>query len=305
MVPGSPVITTIRASSSTLEEEPLASSERAIRAEVETPEKMIESPLEPPALQQTLERSDDSFTATMTDRPKLSPAHVRREVEMVVERRQTPQQSSVVERRQTPPRSMVVERREAPPRNMVVERRQTPQQSAPLSPALLAPQTRHPESRHQAALSRSEEHETPVRESAPPPRSVESPSQNTSPVGREKMDERYVERVVVERLLPVESSRILKPPEIDSEAAKPLRPPAPSGVVAQPQVIRYSEPKATARAEAPPGQEPAPTINVTIGRIEVRAVAPDPSARERRQSASQTRMSLSDYLQRRAGGGVR
>jgi hypothetical protein len=46
----------------------------------------------------------------------------------------------------------------------------------------------------------------------------------------------------------------------------------------------------------------APTVRITIGRVEVRAVTPPDAERPRRRDASETpRMSLSEYLQRRGG----
>jgi hypothetical protein len=50
-----------------------------------------------------------------------------------------------------------------------------------------------------------------------------------------------------------------------------------------------------------PAAEPAPVINVTIGRIEVRATIPATSARK--QPSAKPLMSLDEYLQRRTRGG--
>ncbi|MGB7921980.1 MAG: hypothetical protein WCF57_01915, partial [Pyrinomonadaceae bacterium] len=82
--------------------------------------------------------------------------------------------------------------------------------------------------------------------------------------------------------------------------ARPTR----STTVAQPRVTRYVEQKSATQAESRPA--PEPTINVTIGRIEVRATTTAPAtppAASRRQSADATPMSLDDYLRQRAGGG--
>jgi hypothetical protein len=58
--------------------------------------------------------------------------------------------------------------------------------------------------------------------------------------------------------------------------------------------------QAAAREAARPRAEAAPTINVTIGRVEVRATqAPTPAPR--RAEASAPRLSLDDYLRRRSG----
>jgi hypothetical protein len=71
----------------------------------------------------------------------------------------------------------------------------------------------------------------------------------------------------------------------------------------EPRVTRYAE--AEDEAESRHAPNVAPTINVTIGRLEVRAVAPAPVAVARRQSAPTPPTSLDHYLRQRAGGGDR
>jgi hypothetical protein len=272
-VTGAPAASQLAVSPTTLEEETFAPPAQFRRAEVYGPEKQIISTPEPsPVLQPTPERPDNSVPSNIASAPKLTPAHMRREVATASESREAPRQSADPMPDPTIPRSLL-----------------TPWQ-----------QEGHP-----ARPSKTIATEAPASQRAPSPQSLDSPSQKISPAGRERASERTVERVVIERLMPAESRGIMKPPEGDRERARVKRPPESAGVLAQPQVIRYAEPKAAAHSEAVQGAEPVPTINVTIGRIEVRAVAPDAPARERRQSASQPRMSLSDYLHRRAGGGFR
>jgi hypothetical protein len=102
-------------------------------------------------------------------------------------------------------------------------------------------------------------------------------------------------------------------PSIEWRTAQPAQvreqPPssdAPQAVVVQPRVMRIehrgedrsnSSPLAMS-VQAPP---PAPTIHVTIGRIEVRATTPAMPASKPRP-APQT-MSLDDYLRQRSRGG--
>lgn len=56
-------------------------------------------------------------------------------------------------------------------------------------------------------------------------------------------------------------------------------------------------------ASVPPGETPTPTIQVTIGRIEIRATPASPPKKEAR--ATSPVMSLDEYLRRRSPGGSR
>ena len=275
-VTGAPGTSQMAVSPTTPEEETFASSAQSRRAEVYEPEKkIISTPETLTSLEPTHELSGSPVSNNIAGTPKVAPAHMRREIAAAFEKSVAPHQSA--------------------------DPKPDPTISSPL---VLSPD----QEGHPAPLSKTIPAEAPAREPAPSPQSFDSASQNISPAGREKAYERNVERVVIDRLLPAESHRNAKPPESDPERAQPSRPPSPlesAGVLAQPQVIRYAASKAAAHSEAVQGAEPVPTINVTIGRIEVRAVVPDAQARERRQSTSQPRMSLSDYLHRRAGGGVR
>jgi hypothetical protein len=74
---------------------------------------------------------------------------------------------------------------------------------------------------------------------------------------------------------------------------------AQAGVFVRPQVTRKNEPDPPARDAAP--TETAQTINVTIGRIEVRATAANES-RPRAQQKQTPTTSLDEYLRQRAQG---
>ena len=76
---------------------------------------------------------------------------------------------------------------------------------------------------------------------------------------------------------------------------------APS-VIVQPQIKRYVKPILPTPAKSVEKPEPAPTIQVTIGRIEVRATPPSPPSRK--QTSVPSIMSLEEYLRRRQGGGA-
>lgn len=89
-----------------------------------------------------------------------------------------------------------------------------------------------------------------------------------------------------------------------SEKKRTLQPA--ENVLAEPRVTRATQAGALAQAEASREQETtAPVINVTIGRIEVRATRHAPAAAKEQRGASKQLMSLEDYLRQRAGGGAR
>jgi len=68
----------------------------------------------------------------------------------------------------------------------------------------------------------------------------------------------------------------------------------------EPRPARRRERQAAARESHKERVEVPPTINVTIGRVEVRATqAPQPA--QRRAESASPRMSLDDYLRRRNG----
>jgi hypothetical protein len=79
------------------------------------------------------------------------------------------------------------------------------------------------------------------------------------------------------------------PPRLE---LKPILAPAP--LVGQPERPR--------EAPVPPAVEPAPVVNITIGRIEVRAAPPKTDALARKARSAPPVMSLEEYLKRRNGG---
>ena len=83
-----------------------------------------------------------------------------------------------------------------------------------------------------------------------------------------------------------------------------LRTPNLSRPIANMKPHRASRSELDARAaDVPPRPEVQPTINVTIGRIEVRASTPTVSRPSRQDSESPKLMGLEDYLRQRAQGG--
>ena len=104
-----------------------------------------------------------------------------------------------------------------------------------------------------------------------------------------------------------------------TESVKPLLETSPprNSVVIQPQIVPVSERSLPltspihqsqlvplpdpAAASMPTAKTEPPTIQVTIGRVEVRAIAPPPSPRQPPQP-SVPKLSLEDYLKSRSGG---
>lgn len=120
----------------------------------------------------------------------------------------------------------------------------------------------------------------------------------------EQVMEPTVERIIVERTLagvePV--ARATSQPETTIAPVKSE--PAPSAVIVHPKIAPYAEPQTQgipARASA----RPETTIQVTIGRIEVRATTAPSSQARKSGSATPHVMGLDSYLRRRGSGGGR
>lgn len=135
-----------------------------------------------------------------------------------------------------------------------------------------------------------------------------------------------IQEIVVERMVspaassPTDASSVksesalsLSTAEKESQTApeQDIRGPEPSPVaetsarvVAQPHVTQYVEPAGPVPTGPVPRPEPAPTIQVTIGRVEVRATTPTPQSSKKERPKPPV-MSLDEYLGRRASGGDR
>ena len=84
---------------------------------------------------------------------------------------------------------------------------------------------------------------------------------------------------------------------------RPRREPAlRAGVVIRPEIVT-SEPKAPALEALPPSQEAQQSIRITIGRVDVRAIMPQPATATNaiRKAVTVGPMSLEEYLKRRNG----
>lgn len=95
------------------------------------------------------------------------------------------------------------------------------------------------------------------------------------------------------------------PPLVETVREQPIQPAPPVKAAIRPEQIKPFTP---ANGRAPhhqppvtPPTEPTPTIQITIGRIEVRATPPPPAKVEQKQPRTPV-MSLDDYLRQRNGG---
>jgi hypothetical protein len=80
-------------------------------------------------------------------------------------------------------------------------------------------------------------------------------------------------------------------------------PPTPAPAVAQPQITSYREAPEPVSIEHAVAADAGPTIRVSIGRVEVRAIMPPPPSAPRTKPARRgPTLSLDGYLQRRNGG---
>lgn len=111
-------------------------------------------------------------------------------------------------------------------------------------------------------------------------------------------------RVTVEQNIVLEQSqRSIGPMPVES--SPPGRVPSTKvpAVIVQPHNTMLAHPTKAVVSELPEPIQPEPTVQVTIGRIEIRASMDAAPRRESRRSAASKLMSLDDYLRQRAEGG--
>jgi hypothetical protein len=112
-----------------------------------------------------------------------------------------------------------------------------------------------------------------------------------------------VHPVTIERIVPTRESP--RPPSISAKELSPSRttvPMTPATIAVQPQNISPTRPVAEALASSP---APEPNVQVTIGRIEIRAIKEAEVKPKNERAVQSTLMSLDDYLRQRAQGGKR
>ena len=147
------------------------------------------------------------------------------------------------------------------------------------------------------ASKRRESRSVPVQAEANVERVAPELRKNDSPAGQRESTSRR--------------ARASETPTLVSQLSTPDSPNIPSPVkpAATMQKIRAVEavvPAIRSFPQFPPAPKPpsAPTINVTIGRVEIRAVSPAPTPQRTRPKSANV-LSLEEYLRRRASGGSR
>ena len=109
-----------------------------------------------------------------------------------------------------------------------------------------------------------------------------------------------IQHIVTERIATLEEE---KPSQVELFSGKTKRSSGFAPIIAQPRVTPYAKPAAPALTEPQAMPQPVPTIQVTIGRIEVRATPPPAPPQNRRPAPAV--MSLDEYLNGQARGGDR
>ncbi|HEY0737935.1 MAG TPA: hypothetical protein VGD69_23660 [Herpetosiphonaceae bacterium] len=253
--------------------------------------------------------------------PQSESAAPPQAIDAFVERRETPAQTqhaeSIVMRQPTAPPAPTVERVRPPqpqinpatraePNNVAppAEAHQmiepsaapstrsestTPQRSEPTSPTARREQPAQLLSTPDTLPSVQASPQHPASEPRPPhttpsarslvaeqPLDLDSPGRSTSsvPIADERQAQSVERRAA--------STQTERPALVPREPLLPLLPP-------------------TSRAPEPSGPQPAPQIHVSIGRIEVRAVTPQPAEQPKPRPAPTPRMSLDDYLRSQNG----
>ena len=113
--------------------------------------------------------------------------------------------------------------------------------------------------------------------------------------------EHFVPPVIVERSLPAaKEAKTEGQTERSVLVGERVKPTPSPGVIARPQVKRVADVPVPGQAQSTLQPEPAPTVQVTIGRIEVRAAPPAEVAAQKTPRPKP--MSLDEYLRQRRGG---
>ncbi len=166
-------------------------------------------------------------------------------------------------------------------------------------PSSAAKQLPHPQiapAVERTVVERFAVYEEPSQPSAEDPTRAAS---HRAVTGRQHAPFDATDRVLIEQLVSPERPRSPVIAHLEPSENQPLRTPTPARILAQPRlVVPHVQLKANAPAETT--AKPAPTIQVTIGRIEVRATPP-PSQPPQRQRSVPPVMSLEEYLRQRSG----
>lgn len=150
--------------------------------------------------------------------------------------------------------------------------------------------------------------DTSTQPKHPPSSAIEPGPLDTAPGMDEPRDQRqWLTAADAQEPSPAISTQRHQPPSREAREDTPSRAPhlLRSGLLldqarTQPPMAAMALPEAASAQQAA-----APTVHVTIGRIELRAAAPAPTATASRQPAQRPTVSLRDYLERRNAPGRR
>lgn len=149
--------------------------------------------------------------------------------------------------------------------------------------------------------------DSPTQPKHPPSSTIEPRPLDTAPGMDEPRDQRqWLSAADTQEPSPAISTHWHQPPSREDREDTPSRAPhLRSGLLldqarTQPPMAAMALPEAASAQQAA-----APTVHVTIGRIELRAAAPAPTATASRQPAQRPTVSLRDYLERRNAPGRR
>jgi hypothetical protein len=136
----------------------------------------------------------------------------------------------------------------------------------------------------------------PEWERGPPPMSPPRPAPRRARRARERLHSEPEEPVASPAIVPGETATSVPAPEPPLSkdggegATEPSRP--------APPATALLEPGRLPQRVLPPKQAPEPTVHVTIGRVDVRAVKADEPTERAKRPRPGPRMSLDDYLAR-------
>jgi hypothetical protein len=128
------------------------------------------------------------------------------------------------------------------------------------------------------------------------------PSGSADERGGQAALEPNIQPAMAQRIAWREGATLQHTPPLESSILQSIPYTPPATGAAQPHVVPYIEPAAPAPAKPGATPEPPPTIQVHIGRVEVRAImspAPPPRPKPPRRGPT---LSLDEYLKQRNGG---
>ncbi len=193
----------------------------------------------------------------------------------------------------------------------------SPEQPAPLHSELHKPEALAPQISRAKRSVQANEASDPVREESVPDSIVNRPKKkpvsNRAEISLEPVPPKLRKNDLREQRLEIDPHKTRGEeektfiPQIQSPSFQPKSGSllTSASTVKRDRPVQPVVPSVRALRPVQPARMPAPepTINVTIGRVEIRAASPPPPQRARAKSANV--LSLEDYLRQRANGGGR